>query len=248
MPQNVHRDQLDALLDRRANLARLLAAAAYPASRAELLAVADAGLADQAVLDALASLDPDRRYEAFGAVWAALGEPVVEEVVDDLVDPGHRPTAAGASRTTTSKPKATAKPKATRPPVQRFDFAFEPLMAPFALAVGVTARTAWVEVDRGADGDAGRLEVRFGPWVLRTDLANVAGAEVTGPYHLAKVVGPPHLSFADRGVTFATNRRRGVCLRFHEPVPAALPARLLPHPGATVTVADPEALVAAVSS
>jgi hypothetical protein len=116
------------------------------------------------------------------------------------------------------------------------------LFLPFAVPLGITPRTAWVDVDDD------RLEIRFGPWVLRTDVANVAGADITGPYSLPKVLGPPHLSFRDGGITFATNRRQGVCLRFHEPVPGMLPAgrRWLTHPGATVTVADPEALVAAL--
>lgn len=237
---SVHRDELDAVLDRRSELAGLLAAATYPAGRAELLAVADGAVADEAVLEALAGLPAEHRYEAFGEVWQALGGPVVDEHVDELVDPGTRPTGRPAANRPARRP---ARPAAI-PSVRRFDFAFEPLLVPFALVVGVTPRTAWVELD----AEGGTLEVRFGPWVLRTDLANVAGAEVSGPYHLVKVAGPPHLSLADRGVTFATTRRRGVCLRFHEPVPGALPGRLLPHPGATVTVADPEGLVAAIAS
>jgi hypothetical protein len=120
---------------------------------------------------------------------------------------------------------------------QRFGFAFEPLMAPFSFAVGVTPLTAWVSVDDDS------FEVRFGAWHLRTPRANVVGATVTGPYRFAKVVGPAHLSFADRGVTFATNRRAGVCVQFDEPVPALLPGGRLGHPAATVTVADPDALV-----
>jgi hypothetical protein len=76
-----------------------------------------------------------------------------------------------------------------------------------------------------------------------TPLANVEDAEVTGPYLPFKVIGP-HISLADRGVTFGTTWRRGVCVRFREPVPAALPGGLLPHPGATVTVADADRLAA----
>ena len=125
------------------------------------------------------------------------------------------------------------------PAAGRFAFRFEPLLAPFSFAVGVTPRTSHVLVDDEW------LEVRFGLWVLRTERANVASAEVTGPYAFVKVAGPAHLSFADRGVTFATNRQRGVCIRFHEPV-HALPG--LKHPGATVTVEDPEGLVRSLSA
>ncbi len=55
------------------------------------------------------------------------------------------------------------------------------------------------------------------------------------------------LSMVDRGITFGTNGDRGVCIRFHRPVPAADPFGLLRHPATTVTVADPEGLVAAVT-
>lgn len=122
----------------------------------------------------------------------------------------------------------------------RHPFLFEPLLLPMAMAVGATPWTTWVEV--GPD----HLEVRFGPWSLRTPLENVAGATVTGPYQLHKVAGPPRLSFTDRGVTFATNRQQGTCIRFHEPVPALVPRGLLRHPAATVTVADPVALARAL--
>lgn len=50
------------------------------------------------------------------------------------------------------------------------------------------------------------------------------------------------LSLADAGVTFASSTAAGLCLRFAEPVPALLPGGWLRHPGATVTVADPDAL------
>jgi hypothetical protein len=61
-----------------------------------------------------------------------------------------------------------------------------------------------------------------------------------------KVLGPPHLSFRDRGLTFATNQERGVCVRFHEPVAGIDPRGWIRHPGLTVTVEDPEALIAAI--
>jgi hypothetical protein len=83
--------------------------------------------------------------------------------------------------------------------------------------------------------------------MLRTPIANVAGTEVTGPYRWWKVAGPAHLSLADGGVTFATTTRAGLCIRFHEPVPAAVPKELLRHSSATVTVADPAALAAALA-
>ena len=92
------------------------------------------------------------------------------------------------------------------------------------------------------------LHVRFGPWSLRTPLDNVRDMTETGPYRWWKVAGPARISLADGGVTFPTNTRRGLCIRFAEPVAAGLPHGLLRHPGATVTVADPGALAAAIAA
>jgi hypothetical protein len=121
---------------------------------------------------------------------------------------------------------------------RRFRFAFDLRLLPAATAFGVTPATAHVDVDDR------QLHIRFGPWSLRTPLDNVESATLTGPYSWWKVAGPAHISLADRGVTFATSTERGVCICFHEPVPAAIPRGLLKHPAATVTVADPEDLVA----
>jgi hypothetical protein len=117
----------------------------------------------------------------------------------------------------------------------RYAFRFDALLAPFALPLGVTPRTAWLQLDDDS------LAIRFGLWSLRTSRDNVAGAEVTGPYNPLKVVGPPHLSLRDRGVTFATSRQQGACIRFREPV------GLLRHPAVTVTVTDPVDLVRRLS-
>jgi hypothetical protein len=92
------------------------------------------------------------------------------------------------------------------------------------------------------------LRVRFGPWSLATGLDNITGAEITGGFHWLKTAGPPHLSFADRGVTFATNGDRAVCVRFAVPVPAIDPTRTIRHPGATLTVAQPEQLLHALGA
>lgn len=96
----------------------------------------------------------------------------------------------------------------------------------------MTPRSAWVEVD------ATTLAVRFGPWSLRTPVHNIVETVETSDFAYLKTAGPAHLSFTDRGITFATNGDRGLCLRFREPVPSIDWVGLIRHPGATVTVAD----------
>ncbi|MGI8809941.1 MAG: hypothetical protein ACR2KK_19280 [Acidimicrobiales bacterium] len=123
-----------------------------------------------------------------------------------------------------------------------FDFAFDPLPRAAALAFGITPGRA------GVDVEGGRLVARYGPWRLSTEVANVAGTEVSGPYRTLTTIGPARLSFADRGLTFASNRRRGLCIRFKEPVPGLEPTGKLRHPGLTVTVADVDGLAAALAT
>ena len=122
----------------------------------------------------------------------------------------------------------------------RFSFDWDLPYRVAALPFGITPWTAWAEVTPA------ELRVRFGPWSLRTPVSNVVRAETSGDYAFVKTVGPPHLSFTDRGVTFATNGERGVCVTFHEPVRAIDPTGRITHPGATFTVADVDGLVAAL--
>lgn len=123
---------------------------------------------------------------------------------------------------------------------QRFEFDFDAAYWVAALPFGITPRTAWVTVTPTD------LRVRFGPWSLRTSRSNISGATFTGDFTFIKTAGPAHLSFSDRGVSFATNGRRAVCLSFREPVKGIDPTGLIRHPGATLTVADPGALAAAL--
>lgn len=122
--------------------------------------------------------------------------------------------------------------------VRRYEFDFDASYRLPALLLGITPRTAWVEVDDD------QLRVRFGLWRLRTPLSNIEGVQQTGSFGYLKTAGPPHLSFVDRGVSFATNGRDAVCVRFHEPVAGIDPTRRIKHPGATLTVGDPAALMA----
>jgi hypothetical protein len=119
----------------------------------------------------------------------------------------------------------------------RLDFAFAASYRLPAAAFGVTPWTSYVDLD--TDG----VRVRFGPWRLRTTLDNIDEVSLSGGFAWWKTAGPAHLSFADRGVTFATNGEEGVCLTFREPVAGIDPTRLLRHPNALVTVADPASMV-----
>jgi hypothetical protein len=126
--------------------------------------------------------------------------------------------------------------------IETFDFRFTPAYRLAGLPFGITARSARVVIS----GD--RLQIRFGPWRLESDLTNITGTEVTERYPFLKSAGPAHLSLADKGITFATNGDRGVCIRFRTPVPAIDPLRILRHPAATVTVTDIQRLAARLSS
>ena len=123
---------------------------------------------------------------------------------------------------------------------REFEFDFEDRYRLPARLFGVSPESARVVV---TDDE---LLVRFGPWRLRTPLHNVAGTEVTTGYAFLRTAGPAHLSLSDRGITFATNSRRGLCVSFVEPVRGIEPTGLLRHPGATLTVRDPEALAGAL--
>jgi hypothetical protein len=131
-------------------------------------------------------------------------------------------------------------PRASAGRPVRFDFAFGPRLRFASRLFGVAPANARVEVD------AHDLAVRFGRWTLKTPVANVADVTVTGPYSWWKVAGPPRLSLVDRGITFATTSTRGLCMSFRDPVCGLLPTAALRHPAATVTVADPDGLAAAL--
>ncbi|WP_338750244.1 hypothetical protein [Janibacter alittae] len=120
----------------------------------------------------------------------------------------------------------------------RFEFAFSRAYRIAGMPFGVTPRTTWATLDD--DG----LFVRFGPWRLRTTVDNIARADLSGGFAFIKTAGPAHLSLADRGITFATNGARAVCLQFHRPVPAIDPGGVILHPNATLTPSDPEAFLA----
>ena len=113
----------------------------------------------------------------------------------------------------------------------------------------VAGLTGWIsKVFTGGDRFAfvtvidGELVARHGPWVVHTPLRNIRDVSLTGPYRWFKVAGPAHLSFSDHGITFATNRSRGVRISFKQPVAGIEPTGRMRHPNLTVTPADPEGL------
>jgi hypothetical protein len=126
--------------------------------------------------------------------------------------------------------------------VQRFDFRFAPAYRLAARPFGITPERAWVQID-----DA-HLLANYGPWRLRTTLANISRVAITGPYRYYRTAGPARLGITDGGLTFASNGERGVRLSFTQRVPAIDPLRLIGHPELTVTVADVHGLVAALAA
>lgn len=123
----------------------------------------------------------------------------------------------------------------------RFPFRFDPAYRRLARLFGITPERAWLDV-----GET-ELEARYGPWHVRTPRSNVAGAEVTGPYAFLKTAGPARLAITDRGLTFASNGERGVCIAFHSPVTGIEPFGRIRHPELTVTVLDVEGLIEALT-
>lgn len=124
----------------------------------------------------------------------------------------------------------------------RFPFRFDPSYLRLARLFGVTPDRAWVDV--GPD----ELVARFGRWLVRTPMANIASVDATGPYSFFKTAGPARLSITDRGLTFATNGDRGVRIAFAAPVAGIDRAGRIRHPELTVTVLDVQGLIAAIES
>lgn len=123
---------------------------------------------------------------------------------------------------------------------RRFGFAFDPRYRRILGVIGIRPATAWAQLGRE------RLTVRFGPWRFNTPLANIRTTCVTGPYASAlKAIGP-HVSLADRGLSFGTTTQRGLCLLFHESVPGRETLGLIKHPGLTLTLDDIEGFRAAL--
>jgi hypothetical protein len=119
-----------------------------------------------------------------------------------------------------------------------FPFDFSDVTALASRCIGVWPMSSGVAVS------AHTVTVRFGPWVLSTPVDNVRSARVTREVPLLAVGGPPRVDPRTRAITMATTPHRGVKLTLRDPVPGGLPTDRLRHPEVTVTVRDPEGLVA----
>lgn len=118
-----------------------------------------------------------------------------------------------------------------------FPYELDQRWAPLLLTLRVSDR------DGVTITDDGLLRATFG-WVrVETPLDNVDHTDISGPHRWYTAVGL-RLSFADDGLTFGTNHRRGVCIGFVEKIPKVIGFR--DHSALWVSVADPEGLVAAI--
>jgi hypothetical protein len=126
--------------------------------------------------------------------------------------------------------------------MQRFDFRFAPAYQRTARPFGITPERAWVQIDDE------HLLANYGPWRLRTPLANISRVQITGPYRFYRTAGPARMGITDGGLTFASNGERGVLISFRRRVPAIDPLGLIRHPELTVTVADVQGLASALGA
>lgn len=124
---------------------------------------------------------------------------------------------------------------------QRFPYEIDRSWSALFLTLGVSDRDC-VELSSRSDG-TGELLAKFGRWEVRTPLSNLAGATADGPHPWFMAVGL-RLAFTNDGLTFGTNHRRGVSIRFRERIPRVFGFRK--HSMLWVSVADPDALVAAI--
>ncbi|OBJ49676.1 hypothetical protein [Mycobacterium sp. 1423905.2] len=121
---------------------------------------------------------------------------------------------------------------------RHFPYYYDPRLAPLWLPF------RWPGNQGVTLTEDGRFVARYGPLRAQAPLSQVQDAHLTGPYRWWTAVGP-RLSFVDDGLTFGTNARAGVCIDFDPPLHRVLGFR--DHSALTVTVADPEGLVAALN-
>lgn len=150
--------------------------------------------------------------------------------------PGHRPEVIPDKPAGPPPTPPDAVPRTTE-----VGFRFDRALLPASLVAGASPATTGVVIGER------ELTVRFGLWRVTTPLGNIEQVCVTGPYAWWKVAGGPRLSLADRGLTFATSRRGGVCVVLREPVGLA-PGGILKVPSLTFTVEDPVGTAAEIEA
>jgi hypothetical protein len=123
-------------------------------------------------------------------------------------------------------------------PAQTFPMAIEPRWRFVLWLWGVTARRAFVRLDDN------QFNARYGFFSLTTMVDNVEGWTITGPYRWWRAIGL-RSNWPFREWAFDTNARAGVDLRFRRSVRFA---RIVRASVLTVTVADPDALAAALAA
>ncbi|MEQ9366751.1 MAG: hypothetical protein RIF32_21105 [Leptospirales bacterium] len=122
-------------------------------------------------------------------------------------------------------------------PDQRFPYKFDHSWNALFFSLGVSKDDG---VQLTADG---RLVATFGRWRVETPLDNIASTEIDGPHQWFMAVGL-RLAFTNDGLTFGTNHRRGVSIRFHERIPKVFGFR--DHSMLWVSVEDCAGLAAAI--
>jgi hypothetical protein len=125
---------------------------------------------------------------------------------------------------------------------QRFEFDFDPKFMPMLLAWGATPRSSRVTIT-----DDGLLDAKFGWTSISTPLSNISSFELSGDYHWYKAIGV-RMSLTDQGLTFGSNARSGVCLKFEEPITTTPRLGKVRHPGLTLTLKDRDAFVHALEA
>jgi hypothetical protein len=123
--------------------------------------------------------------------------------------------------------------------IEQFEFEFDEKFRPLLALIGVTPGTTHVTLT------CERLVARFGPWTCETPISNVRDVCRTGPYQWYQAIGPRG-SFVDRGLTFGTTSKGGVCVLLRESVPGLVPVGSLRHPGITLTLAEPERFISSL--
>ena len=91
--------------------------------------------------------------------------------------------------------------------------------------------------------DKGELIATFGRYQVKTTVQNIDHTEITGPHRWYTAVGL-RLSFADDGVTFGTNHKKGLSIVFEKRIPKVIGFKN--HTMLWVSVADPEGLAKAI--